>query len=111
MASAKVLPKSIVTPDMSNRQRKLLFALVDLISIVSCRSAVDRWRRFYSASDPSTKLTLIEPRSKDHEYSADHRRELLYIRTNFGGRNFCLVTAPVKRPGAPRQTSSRTARK
>lgn len=55
--------------------------------------------RFFAAADPSAKLTLIEPRSKDHEYFADHRNGLLYIRTNSGGRNFRLVTAPVQKPG------------
>ncbi|TMA25481.1 MAG: S9 family peptidase, partial [Deltaproteobacteria bacterium] len=50
-------------------------------------------------SDPYAALILIEPRSKDHEYSVDHRGGLFYIRTNSGGRNFRLVTAPVWSPG------------
>ncbi len=29
----------------------------------------------------------------------DHRNGLFFIRTNDGGRNFRLVTAPVERPG------------
>ena len=38
---------------------------------------------------------LIAPREQEHEYYVDHRGDLFYIRTNAGGRNFRLVTAPV----------------
>jgi len=54
--------------------------------------------RFFGASDPYANLVLIQPREKDHEYYVDHRGGLLYIRTNSGGRNFRLVTAPVWAP-------------
>ncbi|HWE26138.1 MAG TPA: prolyl oligopeptidase family serine peptidase, partial [Myxococcales bacterium] len=37
-------------------------------------------------------------RENGHEYYADARGGLLYIRTNSGGRNFRLVTAPVWAP-------------
>jgi oligopeptidase B len=54
--------------------------------------------RFFGASDPYTALILVQPREKDHEYYLDHRGGLFYIRTNSGGRNFRLVTAPVWAP-------------
>ncbi len=54
--------------------------------------------RFFGASDPYANLVVIQPREKDHEYYVDHRGGLLYIRTNSGGRNFRLVTAPVWAP-------------
>src|SRR5262249_52189513 len=54
--------------------------------------------RFWAASDPYANLVVIQPREKDHEYYVDHRGGLLYIRTNSGGRNFRLVTAPVWAP-------------
>jgi oligopeptidase B len=54
--------------------------------------------RFFKDSDAKAKMTVLEPRSKDHEYSVDHRGSLFYIRTNTSGRNFRLVTAPVKSP-------------
>jgi len=54
--------------------------------------------RFFAASDPYARLVVIQPREKGHEYYADHRGSLLYIRTNSGGRNFRLVTAPVRAP-------------
>jgi oligopeptidase B len=55
-------------------------------------------QRFLSADDPTGIWTLIARREDDHEYYADHRNGLFYIRTNDQGRNFRLVTAPVASP-------------
>jgi oligopeptidase B len=55
--------------------------------------------RFFKDGDAKAKLTVIQPREKDHEYYVDHRGGLFYIRTNTGGRNFRLVTAKVAAPG------------
>jgi oligopeptidase B len=55
--------------------------------------------RFFKADDSRAQLSLVQAREKDHEYSVDHRGGLFYIRTNTGGRNFRLVTAPVQSPG------------
>ncbi len=54
--------------------------------------------RFFPASDPGAIPVLVQAREKDHEYSLDHRGGLFYIRTNSGGRNFRVVTAPVSAP-------------
>ena len=54
--------------------------------------------RFLSANRPLDPLQLIAAREKDHEYYVDHREGVFYIRTNSGGRNFRLVTAPAKDP-------------
>jgi oligopeptidase B len=54
--------------------------------------------RFFGASDPYAALQVLQPREKDHEYYVDHRGGRFYIRTNSGGRNFRLVTAPVWAP-------------
>ncbi len=54
--------------------------------------------RFFGASDPFATPVLVQPREPGHEYYVDHRGGLLYIRTNSGGRNFRLVTAPVWAP-------------
>jgi oligopeptidase B len=51
---------------------------------------------FLSAETPEASWTLIAARRDDHEYYADHRNGLFYIRTNDVGRNFRLVTAPVE---------------
>jgi len=54
--------------------------------------------RFFRADDPHPALVLVQPREPGHEYYADARGSTLYIRTNSGGRNFRLVTAPVSAP-------------
>ncbi len=54
--------------------------------------------RFLRADAPSVAFQTISAREKDHEYDVDHRGDLFYIRTNSGGRNFRLVTAPVADP-------------
>src|SRR5438067_2559830 len=54
--------------------------------------------RFFRADDPHPALVLVQPREPGHEYYADARGSTLYIRTNSGGRNFRLVTAPVWSP-------------
>ncbi len=53
-------------------------------------------QQFISADDPGGAWTLIATRRDEHEYYADHRNGLFYIRTNDLGRNFRLVTAPVE---------------
>jgi oligopeptidase B len=55
-------------------------------------------QHFLSADDPTGAWTLIAARQEEHEYSADHRNGLFYIRTNDRGRNFRLVTALVDSP-------------
>jgi oligopeptidase B len=56
----------------------------------------EQW--FLSADDPSGAWTLISARRDEHEYYADHRNGLFYIRTNDQGRNFRWVAAPVESP-------------
>ena len=55
--------------------------------------------RVLKADAPQGEWTLVAAREQDHEYDVDHRGDLFYIRTNSGGRNFRLVTAPVTAPG------------
>jgi oligopeptidase B len=55
--------------------------------------------RFLRADEPTGDWILIAPRETDHEYYADHHGDRFFIRTNTGGRNFRLVTAPVASPG------------
>ncbi len=55
--------------------------------------------RVLAADDPTGEFSIVAPRENDHEYSLDHRNGLWFIRTNDRGRNFRLVTAPVKTPG------------
>ena len=55
--------------------------------------------RYLPADNPTGPWTLMAPRIPDQEYYADHRGDRWYIRTNLGGRNFELVTAPLDAPG------------
>jgi len=55
--------------------------------------------RFLAANKPLEPFIRIAQREEDHEYYAEHHDGLFYIRTNSGGRNFRLVTAPVGQPG------------
>jgi oligopeptidase B len=55
--------------------------------------------RIIDAARPASPPRVVAPREHDHEYYVDHRGDLFYIRTNSGGRNFRIVTAPVASPG------------
>ncbi len=67
--------------------------------LVTSHSATTSEVRVLPASKPTAQLQVVEPRQQDHEYSVSHHGDLFYILTNSGGRNFRLVTAPVKAPG------------
>lgn len=54
--------------------------------------------RFLPSAQPTAEWRLIARRESDHEYFADHHGDFFFIRTNSGGRNFALVTAPVRDP-------------
>ncbi|HEX2758553.1 MAG TPA: S9 family peptidase [Thermoanaerobaculia bacterium] len=67
--------------------------------VLSAHSHTTSEARVLKADMPTGKWTLVAPREQEHEYDVDHRGDLFYIRTNSGGRNFRLVTAPVTAPG------------
>jgi oligopeptidase B len=52
--------------------------------------------RFLASDTPEDEFQIIAARRDDHEYSVDHRDGLFYIRTNDAGKNFRLVTTPVR---------------
>jgi oligopeptidase B len=54
--------------------------------------------RYISSDRPDDELKVIEPRQNEHKYFADHRGDLFYIRTNQGGKNYRIVTAPAASP-------------
>ena len=54
--------------------------------------------RYISTAQPAGELMLIAPRQNEHKYFADHRDGLFYIRTNEGGKNYRVVTAPAADP-------------
>ncbi len=51
------------------------------------------------ADRPMDSMMSIAPRREGHEYYVDHAGDRFLIRTNDKGRNFRLVSAPVKSPG------------
>src|SRR5262249_51990940 len=54
--------------------------------------------RYLRADQTQGAFKLIAPREKDHEYYVSDRGREFFIRTNSGGRNFRIVTAPVANP-------------
>lgn len=80
-----------------NRSRDRQFIFVGSTSHTASEWRV--FRTFEPGRPGAAQLTLIEPRSPEHQYDVEHRGDLFYIRTNSGGRNFRLVTAPVSAPG------------
>ena len=54
--------------------------------------------RYLAAAQPDGEWQVILAREPDHEYDVDHHGDRFYIRTNKGGRNFRLVSAPIANP-------------
>lgn len=54
--------------------------------------------RYLPATQPDAEWRIIAPREHEHEYDVDHHGERFYIRTNSGGRNFRVVSAPISDP-------------
>ena len=51
--------------------------------------------RYLAADRPDGEWKVVLPREAGHEYDVDHHGDRFYIRTNKGGRNFRLVSAPI----------------
>jgi oligopeptidase B len=58
--------------------------------------------RFLPAGEPGGAFQVFLSRESKHRYYIDHRGDLFYIRTNKGGHNFEIATAPEtdRAPGA-----------
>src|ERR1017187_9976369 len=54
--------------------------------------------RYLSAAHPEDNFAVFLPREKKHRYYLDHREGAFYIRTNQGGINFAIMTAPENDP-------------
>jgi oligopeptidase B len=54
--------------------------------------------RYIPADKPMADQKLILTRQPDHEYDVNHYRNMFYIRTNKGAKNFRVVTAPMSDP-------------
>ena len=53
-----------------------------------------------NANEPTGDFRVVEPRKPGHDYSVEHRRGVLYIRTNDQSANFRVVTAPITEPSS-----------
>lgn len=53
---------------------------------------------YIPADKPNSKLKMILPREKDHEYDVDHYKGEFYITTNKNAENNRVVKAPIKNP-------------
>ncbi|MGH9318591.1 MAG: S9 family peptidase [Vicinamibacteria bacterium] len=65
--------------------------------IVSAHALTTEYR-FLPADDPDAEPVVLQPRRKDHEYTARHHGEHFFILTNLEAPNFRLVKAPVAAP-------------
>ena len=55
--------------------------------------------RLIDTTKPASAPIVVEPRAGEIKYWVDHRGDTLWIQVNDTGRNFRVVTAPVKSPG------------
>jgi oligopeptidase B len=65
----------------------------DKFICISVESTVSSEQRCSPAANPGV-FTVLAPRQRDVEYSADHLDGRWVIRTNWGAKNFKLMTAP-----------------
>ena len=69
------------------------------IFVASSGNNMSEWY-FMDGNDPSSELTLVEPRRPDFEYDIDHHDERFLIRNNGdGARDFKVSETPVSAPG------------
>lgn len=73
-----------------SRSRRILF--------IASRQTVSTEVRYLDAADPGEVPRVLLPRTRGHEYEADHLGEWFWLRTNDGAKNFRLVRAPVGDP-------------
>jgi oligopeptidase B len=67
-------------------------------------SSTSTEQRYLLANTPAGAWKTILPREDKHEYAADHRDGLFYLRTNRdGATNFKVMTCPVAEAGDPKK--------
>ncbi|MBS0265946.1 MAG: S9 family peptidase, partial [Planctomycetes bacterium] len=61
--------------------------------------STDTWEtRALPSDQPQGNFQVVLPREKGHKYDVEHNSGQFLMRTNQGGRNFRLVTAPARDP-------------
>jgi oligopeptidase B len=66
--------------------------------VIHSESKTTSEARYIPADKPMEAPRLVLARENDHKYFIDHRGDLLYIRTNKGGKNYRLVTTSLADP-------------
>jgi oligopeptidase B len=67
--------------------------------IIASWSTLSTEMQFLDADKPNGKFKVIQPRTKDLEYSVSHFGDHFYIKTNYKAKNFRLMKTPVKNTG------------
>ncbi len=76
---------------MKTKSRKYL--------IIGSESTLTSEYRFLNADHPDGEFRIIQPRTRELEYSVDHFGNDFYIRTNLNAENFRLMKTPVTKTG------------
>jgi len=63
--------------------------------IIGSVSTLTSEYRFLDANNPGGEFKIIQPRTRELEYSVDHSGDYFYIRTNLDALNFRLMKTPV----------------
>jgi len=63
--------------------------------IIGSESTLTSEYRFLDADNPEGEFKIIQPRTRELEYSVDHFGDYFYIRTNLDALNFRLMKTPV----------------
>ena len=63
--------------------------------IIGSQSTLTSEFRFLDANNPDGEFKIVQPRTRELEYSVDHFGNDFYIRTNLDALNFKLVKTPV----------------
>lgn len=65
--------------------------------IIGSESTLTSEYRFLDANTPGAEFKVIQPRTRELEYSVDHFGDHFYIRTNLDAKNFRLMKTPVSK--------------
>jgi oligopeptidase B len=65
--------------------------------IIGSESTLTSEYRFLDANNPDGEFKIIQPRTRELEYSVDHFGDHFYVRTNLEAQNFRLMKTPVNK--------------
>ncbi len=64
---------------------------------ISSYSTLTSEVRYIKADQPNNDFKVMQPRERDHLYSAEHFEDHFYIHTNWNAKNFRLMKTPVNK--------------